>query len=246
MEEFSPFRAVFNLYETTPPAPGFKTFLEGAKHTFDFVEKDPSFVVGQLHKNLDPEGLFKFAHYASFRDASFQAFKREPSPEWLAVIEEGHGKWGHQIRHPGGFEEIGSWSGEKWCPETQVADNSIFLLSMFKDVPEDFEENWKTLSGATILSESLPKDVVFHQAGLYRKLGGPTQFRYILRCELLPVPSDESAGYTEILGSLGDLRKKLSEDEVPFVNLSAYKIIDVSNEIRESAVVEPEGKESSV
>lgn len=32
----------------------------------------------------------------------------------------------------GGFEEIGSWSGEKWCPETQVADNSIFLLSMFK------------------------------------------------------------------------------------------------------------------
>ncbi|XP_072165670.1 uncharacterized protein [Diadema setosum] len=221
-------RAIFNLYETTTPAPGFDSFLDGVKHTFAFVEKEPSFVVGQFHKNLDDGGHFKYAHFANFKDGSFTGFSPNPSPEWLAAIKEGHGEWGHQVRHPGGYEEITTWSGQPWCPKTQAAENSIFLLAAFKDVPEDFEKEWKSMSGMNVVAESLPATVSLNEAGLFRKLGGKTPLNYILRVELLPGSPGADDGVSDVLGSLEGIRSTLSQSGSPLVDIGAYKIIVVT------------------
>ena len=50
---------VFNFFEKIPnPPPEQKSYEDGMKYMYEYVRRQPSFVLGQLHKNIDPNGKY--------------------------------------------------------------------------------------------------------------------------------------------------------------------------------------------
>lgn len=143
-----------------------------------------------IHSHCDELGLFKFAHYASFRDASFQAFKREPSPEWLAVIEEGHGKWGHQIRHPGecAFLPRSSCSFESFNLPL-VVDHLLSLFSSSQSITWFSFLLYPTLYLPSFFSPFITLPFPFlYSSPLSSSLPFPPHFLFLLSLSLSPPP----------------------------------------------------------
>ncbi|XP_041485590.1 uncharacterized protein LOC121431880 [Lytechinus variegatus] len=228
---------VFNFFEKIPNPPEQASYEDGMKHIYEYVRRQPSFVLGQVHKNLDQaNGLYKYVNYVGFSNGDFHAFQGGPPPaDWIKVGTEGLGGRELRVCYPGGYAELATSAEQPMCT-TRAKDeqNSYYLLVNFKDSDIDeasysaFEADWKTKTGADIIRDAFPAAIVGGDVGFYkRRRPGITPFIYVLRYEILPGASRES-----VLQFLPTLREKLTAGGVPFSNVGAYSICYICDPVK--------------
>ncbi|XP_071504576.1 uncharacterized protein [Diadema antillarum] len=218
---------VGNFFEKIQKPPQQDSFLDGMKYIFDYVRTQPSFMVGQLHENIDPQGRFPFVNFVAFSNSDFHVFQPgKPPEEWINVAATGIGPRGTQICYPGGYKEIATTMGEVMATKPPKDESSCYLLLPFKDTVVGeanfaaFESDWKAKSGATILSESCSGDVKLGDFALYKRiLTGITPYLYVLRCEVQPGSTKE-----QVRALVPTLREKLAANGIPFDDIGAYSV----------------------
>ncbi|XP_071941503.1 uncharacterized protein [Antedon mediterranea] len=218
-------RIFFNFFTKAETPNGYATFIDSWWDTARYVQRTPHFGVTQLHRNLDPNALYKFVNYAGFDSDDFAGFK-PPAGEWLEQMKK-TSVGDAIIALPGGFREIGTMDGQEWAPALAKSNDSVFLISNFKMDDEtdarkkDFEENWKEASGAQFIADNAPKSIGVGNVGVYRRFTPRKTFAYVLRAELTDVGDD--------LTNTWDLVKNVRDNSSPElfteVNTSLYKIM---------------------
>ncbi|XP_030835410.1 uncharacterized protein LOC115921681 [Strongylocentrotus purpuratus] len=220
---------VFNFFEKVSKPPEHDSHEDGMKFIYEWVRKQPSFVLGQIHKNLDQSsGSYKYVNYVGFNNGDFHAFRQgPPPPEWIEVGTKGLGGRELRVCYPGGYAEVATTSVEPMCTtRAKDQEKSYYLLVNYKDSDIDeasysaFEAEWKVKTGADIVSDAFPADIKRGDIALYkRRRPGRTPFVYVLRVEILPGASTEN-----VLQLLPILREKLTAGGIPFSDVGAYSI----------------------
>ncbi|XP_041485591.1 uncharacterized protein LOC121431881 [Lytechinus variegatus] len=228
---------LFNFFEKVAKPLKQASYEDGMKYIFEHVKKLPSFVLGQLHKNLDQSnGLYKYVNYVGFSNGDFHVFQGgRPPADFIKVSTEGLGGPELRVCYPGGYAELATSAGQPMCT-TRAKDeqNSYYLLVTYKDSDIDeasysaFEADWKTKTGANIIRDTFPAGIVGGDVGFYkRRRPGHTPLNYVLRYEILPGASRES-----VLQLLPTLREKLTAGGVPFSNVGAYSICYICDPVK--------------
>ncbi|XP_072050045.1 uncharacterized protein [Amphiura filiformis] len=194
--------------------PDFPTFVEGWQYTANHVKKEKGFLVTQLHRNLNPQGKFKFVNHAIFDGPDFAAFRGPYNPEFKEVTLKGHGPPGHQKKFPGGYEEFATSTGKPLVPWLQRDDNSLWILTAFHVNKEkaaavaDFEKNWRAQSGADFILNA-PKEIGITKVGFYKKFVSPpvlNSYDYFLRAEITGIANDNNAPALDFLKKLVEFK----------------------------------------
>ncbi|XP_072165671.1 uncharacterized protein [Diadema setosum] len=218
---------VVNFIEKIQKPPQQDSFMDGMKYIFNYVRTLPSFMLGQLHENIDPQGRFPFVNLVAFSNSDFHVFRPgTPPAEWVTVAATGVGPVGTQTVYPGGYKEIATTMGEVMATKPPKDDSSCYLLLPFKDTVVGevnsgaFESDWKAKSGTTILSESCSGDVKLGDFALYKRiLTGRSPYLYMLRCEVQLGSTKE-----QVRALIPTLREKLSANGIPFDDIGAYSV----------------------
>lgn len=229
-------KVVFNFYENITPPPKFATFSEGWRHLGNYIETLDHYIGSQLHKNLDPNGKFPYANYATFKGSVERIVKdmTEPSPELVQALIEGHGLPGHQINHPGGYLELATNNNLPLAPDFPPKMDSTFILMAFQTKEDDqtdnadFEANWTKHCGLDEIEHYLTKtNKKMGRYGIYKRftpLRPFHSFAYVFRCELVDVDREDT--------NLKEVLEKIQQLPVPSgftrVDSSLYFIEHVS------------------
>ncbi|XP_072050554.1 uncharacterized protein [Amphiura filiformis] len=201
---------VFNAFEEIPPPPDFPTFVEGWQYTGSYVRKNKCFLATQLHRNIDPQGKYKFINHATFDGPDFEAF-RGPSKEFTEVGNKGQGPPGHQKFFPGGYEEFATSTGKPLAPWLQRDNNSLWILTGFnvdkgKEAElADFEKNWGINSGADFILNA-PKELGISKVGFYKKFTPRPALDYVIRAEITGIKDDSMTPALEFLKKLREFK----------------------------------------
>lgn len=230
-------RVVFNFYEKITPPPKFNTFFDGWKHLGSFVEKQDYYVGALLHQNLDPKGMFPFVNFATFKGTEESVIHEmtNPSQELIQALVEGHGLPGHQVNHPGGYNEVATDDQKSIAPDLPPHQDSIYYIACFQTAengsgvcPSDAEAKWKEIVGL----EALRSFVESHgrkigRAGFYRRFTPASPFgtySYVFRCELPGFDGSEP----ELWAAVRAINESVIDGQLGRVNSSLYKIMHVS------------------
>ncbi|XP_038060339.1 uncharacterized protein LOC119731277 [Patiria miniata] len=187
------FYYVWNFFEKITPA----GFLGNWLATGNYVRNNKDFIVTQLHRNLNPDGTFKYVNFAAFDGLDFELFKGEPSETWKRLMKE---TTSIHVNYPGGFTEVATNTGKPLGPWLPNDDKGIFFVISFKAADENdaklqetFEKDWMESSGANFILQKAPKDLGISHLGLYKKFTKRPGLLYVLRAELKGVGEDSEA-----------------------------------------------------
>ncbi|PIK35766.1 hypothetical protein BSL78_27401 [Apostichopus japonicus] len=231
MEEL---HVVCNFYEKITPPPKFKTFIDGWKHLGEFVEKLDYYVGAVLHENLDPKGMFPYMNFATFKGTEESVILQltNPSQELIQALVEGHGLPGHQINHPGGYNEVATDNQMPIAPDIPTRTDSIFFVSCFQATEgtanSDIEQNWTRYVGYDTLKSFVEgQGKSLGRAGFYKRFTPVSPFgtfSHVFRCELVGFHGSEDTLW-EVVRAINGTSNGSSLGKV---NSSLYKVVYVS------------------
>ncbi|XP_022087451.1 uncharacterized protein LOC110977527 [Acanthaster planci] len=186
---------IWNFFEKIAPT----GFVAGWLRAANYVQTNKEFISTQLHRNLNPEGAFKYVNHAAFDGLTFEGFQRsKPTEAWASLMKSEMAS--KAVAYPGGYTEIATNTGKPLAPWLPKGDNGIFIVTSFKvadetdtKLQETFEKDWMESSGTNFILQQAPKELGISHVGLYKKFTPRPGLLYVLRVELVGVGEDSEA-----------------------------------------------------
>uniref|UniRef100_H2Y9C4 DUF7153 domain-containing protein n=1 Tax=Ciona savignyi TaxID=51511 RepID=H2Y9C4_CIOSA len=151
----------------------------------DHVKKSSEFVATHLHHAGDGNMKFPWVNFAVALSTEVTFFK--PDDWWKNYM--GEVKQHKFVANPAGYREIGSYKGKELVADNKsnTSETARFFITAIKVAPnisdEDFESNWKELTGADFLNSQIPGDKLV-DAHFYKRFMMSPAFKYTLRTEV--------------------------------------------------------------
>ncbi|XP_038060259.1 uncharacterized protein LOC119731246 [Patiria miniata] len=186
---------IWNFFEKIQPAGFVNSWLQAA----NYVKTNKDYISTQLHRNLNPDGAFKYVNHAAFDGLTFEGFQQsKPSEAWIRMMKDSTSA--DNVAYPGGYTEITTNTGKPLAPWLPKDDKGVFIITSFKAADENdatlqetFEKDWMESSGANFILQKAPKDLGISHLGLYKKFTPRPGLKYVLRAELEGVGEDSEA-----------------------------------------------------